>query len=74
MRSADEAHEQAQRALTLAERRYRAGADTLLTVLDTQRTLFAAEDERLTLRLRRQQAAVELFKALGGGWRRDDTL
>ena len=74
LRSADEAHAQAQRALTLAERRYRAGADTLLTVLDTQRTLFAAEDERLTLRLRRQQAAVELFKALGGGWRRDDTL
>lgn len=61
--------DQAQRALVLAEVRYRAGSDDLLTVLDAQRTLFSAEDQFAQLRLSRLQAAVSLYKALGGGWR-----
>ena len=60
--------EQARIALKLAEIRYREGVDDLLTVLDAQRTLFAAEDQLAQLRLARLQAAVALFKALGGGW------
>jgi NodT family efflux transporter outer membrane factor (OMF) lipoprotein len=59
---------QARRALQLAEVRYRAGADDLLTVLDAQRTLFQAEDQLAQIRLARLQASVGLFKALGGGW------
>lgn len=59
---------QAQRAFDLAENRYRAGAETLLTVLETQRSLYQAEDEAVQLRLARLQAAVGLYKALGGGW------
>lgn len=60
---------QAQRALTLAESRYRAGAETLLTLLDAQRTLYAAQDIAAQLTMLRLQAAVSLYKALGGGWK-----
>ncbi|ODP34236.1 hypothetical protein A9762_03820 [Pandoraea sp. ISTKB] len=59
---------QARTAFTLAQSRYRAGADTLLTLLDTQRTLFTALDLQVQLRLARLQASVALYKALGGGW------
>ncbi|CAK0781342.1 hypothetical protein CCP3SC15_900001 [Gammaproteobacteria bacterium] len=61
--------EQAQRALQLAEIRYREGIVDLLTVLDAQRTLFQAEDQLAQVRLSRLQAAIVLFKALGGGWK-----
>lgn len=60
---------QAQRALTLAESRYRAGAETLLTLLDAQRTLYAAQDTSAQLNTLRLQASVSLYKALGGGWK-----
>ena len=59
---------QARRALALAEVRYRAGAETLLTLLDTQRSLYAAQDMTVQLQLARLQAHVALYKALGGGW------
>ncbi|RZL62707.1 MAG: efflux transporter outer membrane subunit [Variovorax sp.] len=59
---------QAQRALGLAELRYREGADTLLTVLDAQRTLFSAQDSLLQLRLQGLSGAVDLYRVLGGGW------
>ncbi len=59
---------QAQRALSLAESRYRAGAETSLTLLDAQRTLYTAQDAAAQLRTLRLQAAVSLYKALGGGW------
>lgn len=58
----------AQQALALAESRYRAGAETFLTVLSAQQTLFAAQDSAATLRLARLQASVGLYRALGGGW------
>ncbi|POR46304.1 NodT family efflux transporter outer membrane factor (OMF) lipoprotein [Paraburkholderia eburnea] len=60
--------DQAQIALQQVESRYRAGAQTLQTLLDAQRTLYAAKDEALQLKLARLQAAVALYKALGGGW------
>ena len=59
---------QAREALRLAEIRYREGADDLLTVLDAQRTLFSAQDQLAQIRLNRLEAAVSLYKALGGGW------
>jgi outer membrane protein TolC len=66
--------EQAQRAFELSDSRYQAGAETLLTVLDTQRTLYQAQDAAVQLRLARLQAAVGLFKALGGGWEESGSL
>lgn len=58
--------EASSRALELAERRYRAGADTLLDVLDAQRTRFQAEDQLAQLRLTRLRAALALYQAVGG--------
>lgn len=59
---------EAERALRLAELRYREGAADLLTVLDAQRTRFSAQDQLAQLRLARLTDAVGLYRALGGGW------
>lgn len=59
---------QAQTAFDIAQSRYQAGAEDLLTVLQTQRTLYAAQDLNVQLRLSRLQASIALYKALGGGW------
>jgi outer membrane protein, multidrug efflux system len=60
--------DRAREALRLAEVRYREGADDLLSVLDAQRTLFDAQDVLAQIRRDRLEAAVALYKALGGGW------
>ncbi|MNF35992.1 Outer membrane protein OprM precursor [compost metagenome] len=64
----EEEREQADTAFRIAESRYNAGAEDLLTVLETQRTLYAAQDLSVQLRLSRLQASVALYKAVGGGW------
>lgn len=64
----DQEVEHAQTAFTLSQSRYQAGAETLLTVLETQRTLYQAQDQQAQLRLARLQGSVALYKALGGGW------
>ncbi len=63
--------EQAQRALRLAELRYREGAGDLLSVLEAQRTLFSGQDALATQRQSRLSSAVDLYQALGGGWSPD---
>lgn len=60
--------EQARLAFQLAEARYRSGSETLLSLLDAQRTLYAAQDVRVSLMLSRLQSRAALFRALGGGW------
>ena len=64
----DEELKQAQQAFDIAQSRYSAGAEVLLTVLQTQRTLYQAQDQNVQLRLARLQASIALYKALGGGW------
>ncbi|MBI5335407.1 MAG: efflux transporter outer membrane subunit [Burkholderiales bacterium] len=66
--------EQAQRSLRLAELRYREGAGDLLAVLDAQRGLFSAQEGLVTQRLDRLVSTLDLYKALGGGWQRDEGL
>jgi NodT family efflux transporter outer membrane factor (OMF) lipoprotein len=56
------------RALELATERYTGGLESFLSVLDAQRSLYAAED---LLAQSESSTAVELialYKALGGGW------
>ena len=55
-------------AFNLAEARLREGTVDLVTVLQTQQTLFTAEDNYSLARLARLQAVLSLFQALGGGW------
>ena len=58
-----------EQAARLAQSRYRAGAETLLTLLDAQRTLYAAQDMAAQLHQAEWLAQVALLRALGGGWR-----
>lgn len=60
--------EQANEAYRLALLRYQAGADSLLTLLDSQRSRLDAEDSLVQSELARYTAVTSLFKALGGGW------
>ena len=55
-------------ALRLAERRYKEGAENLLTVLTAQRSLYDTQDELQQIRFSHLQAIVSLYRALGGGW------
>ncbi|WP_084417654.1 efflux transporter outer membrane subunit [Chrysiogenes arsenatis] len=61
--------EQTRRTLRLAEIRYREGNEEMLGVLDAQRSLFQAQDQVVQLRLARLNAALDLYKVLGGGWK-----
>lgn len=58
----------AERAYAVSEAQLRAGTIDLVTLLNTQQTLFNARNALVTARLDRLQAAVALFRALGGGW------
>src|SRR5262249_12084172 len=55
-------------AFEIAERRLNEGTVDLVTVLQTQQTLFQALDNLAQIRLARLQAIVSLYQALGGGW------
>lgn len=65
--------EQARQAYDLSEIRYKLGAEDFTTVLDTQRALSDVQNDMGLLKLRRLQATVSLYKALGGGWTNDQT-
>ena len=49
--------------------RYRGGTATYLDVLDSQRSLFSAELTLAQARNNEYQGLVQLYKALGGGWK-----
>jgi len=53
----------------LAYVRYEGGVDTLLNALDADRDLFQAELTLSQIRLNELLSVVQLYKALGGGWR-----
>jgi outer membrane protein TolC len=56
------------RAFQLSEQQLRAGTADIVTVLNTQLTLFQAEDSLWQAQLARLLAFVSLYQALGGGW------
>ena len=56
------------RAFQLSEQQLRAGTADIVTVLNTQLTLFQAEDALSQAQLARLLAIVSLYQALGGGW------
>jgi outer membrane protein TolC len=56
------------RAFQLSEQQLRAGTADIVTVLNTQLTLFQAEDALWQAKLARLLAFVSLYQALGGGW------
>ena len=55
-------------AFRIAELQYRGGVLPIQTVIDTQQTLFNADDELVEIKLSRIEAAIDLYVVLGGGW------
>lgn len=56
------------RAFEISESRLREGTIDLVTLLDTQRVLFQAEDALAQARLAHLLGIVSLYQALGGSW------
>jgi multidrug efflux system outer membrane protein len=68
-RDADEALNGAtSSAYELSRKRYHAGRDSYLSVLDSERSDYAARQRLIAVRLAEQTNRVALYKALGGGW------
>lgn len=71
---AEEAQQQAQAveaariSLDLELDRYKAGTDSYLSVITTQTIYLGDEQNAVAILQRRSTAAVDLVKALGGGW------
>jgi len=59
---------ESERAFEGARLRYQKGSGDFLTLLESQRALFAARDQFTQYRLARLQGLIALCKALGGGW------
>ncbi len=57
-----------QRALLLAQQRYRDGLSTFLDVLDAERQVLSAQQQLATSTATISTNLVALYKALGGGW------
>jgi outer membrane protein, multidrug efflux system len=62
------------KAFDVSETQFRGGTVNLLTVLQTEQTLFTAENTLVLVRLNKYLAASSLFQALGGGWTPDGKL
>jgi outer membrane protein, multidrug efflux system len=52
----------------LSDMRFRAGVDNYLSVIVSQRALYAAQQDLISVKLLKMQNLVTLYKALGGGW------
>ncbi len=51
----------------LSDARFRAGVDSFLTTLDSQRAAYAASQSLVTTRLTQENNLIELYRSLGGG-------
>ena len=58
-----------QESVRLSTLRYQGGTTTYLEVLDGQRSLYGAELTLAAARGNEYQSLVQLYRALGGGWR-----
>ena len=58
-----------QESVNVSLMRYRGGTSNYLDVLDSQRSLFNAELTLAQARNNEYQSLVQLYKALGGGWK-----
>jgi multidrug efflux system outer membrane protein len=58
-----------QESVNVSVMRYRGGTSNYLDVLDSQRSLFNAELTLAQARNNEYQSLVQLYKALGGGWK-----
>lgn len=58
----------ARSAAEIARIQYRSGRTDFQSLLESERTLLSSQDSLASARVARATAAVQLYKALGGGW------
>lgn len=61
-----------QRAYELSDLRYRNGVSSYMDLLDSQRSLFEAQQQEIAAQLAMLNNQVTLYKVLGGGWSSSD--
>jgi multidrug efflux system outer membrane protein len=59
----------ARRAFDYSQLQMQAGTTNVLTMLNTETALFTAQDTLVQVKYQHLQALVDLYRALGGGWR-----
>jgi NodT family efflux transporter outer membrane factor (OMF) lipoprotein len=69
-----QARQAAARAVQVAQARYERGVSTYLDVTDAQRSALAADRAAAQIGTQRLLAAVEVARALGGGWTQEPAL
>jgi multidrug efflux system outer membrane protein len=62
------------RALELATDRYTSGLESFLSVLDAERSLYAAEDQLVQSERNVVVSLIAVYKSLGGGWSLADAV
>lgn len=65
-----DAEAQAQKTYALVRQRFDTGTIDFLTLLDAQRSLYSSRTSLIDARAEHYNAAISLYKALGGGWNR----
>jgi multidrug efflux system outer membrane protein len=58
-----------ERSYRLSDARYRRGIDSYLSTLESQRALYAAQQDLISARLLEATNLIDLYSVLGGGWR-----
>ena len=59
-----------QKNYDLSQMRFKGGVDNYLSVLVAQRSLYSAQQTLITTKLAQLNQDINLFKALGGGWKK----
>ena len=72
--SLEEEVKQQEKAARIAMTRYTQGLSNFLDVLDTQRSLYTAQDALVQSRAALAIDLIALYKALGGGWEHNDLV
>lgn len=65
---------EAQKAYEISRKRYQVGTIDFATMLDTQANLLNAQDNYAQAMKARLSASLDLVKALGGGWKPNETI
>jgi multidrug efflux system outer membrane protein len=69
-----QAVDKARRAFEYSQLQMQAGTTNVLTVLNTETALFSAQDTLVQVKYQHLQSLVDLYQALGGGWRPSQAL
>ena len=64
----------ARRAFDYSQLQMQAGTTNVLTMLNNETALFTAQDTLVQVKYQHLQALVDLYRALGGGWRQSQAV